>query len=107
LISVEGDVESWITVEMTGPASSVAISGEGNLVSIPAGLGNGETVKIVTDPRGRVALFDGVSSWSRIGPSTTWKPLQPGIRQISILVSGSTAATQAVISGPTQYERPW
>lgn len=107
LISVDGDVESWMTVQLTGPATSIAISGEGNSVSIPAGLGAGETARIVTDPRGRTAQFDGVTNWSRIGPTTTWKALQPGIRQVSIIVSGSTTSTQAVISGPTQFERPW
>jgi hypothetical protein len=106
-VTVSGDVESWMTVDLVGPATSVTISGEGNLVSIPAGLGAGATAKIVTDPRGRTALFDGVVDWTRIGPATTWRPLQPGSRSISILVTGIASQTQAAISGPTLYERPW
>jgi Phage tail protein RIFT-related domain len=107
-VVVGGDVESWMTVEVRGPASSVAVSGEGLLVSIPDGLAAGETAQIVTDPRGRTALFDGVKNWSRIGPTTTWQPLQPGTRHVSIAAAGGvTAATQAVIYGPTRYERPW
>lgn len=107
IISVSGDVESWMTIDLIGPATSISISGEGNLVTIPAGLADGETAQIVTDPRGRVALFDGVSNWARIGPTTSWKALKPGERHISILVAGGSTVTQAIISGSTQYERPW
>lgn len=106
-IEVDGDVESWITISVTGPADDVTISGEGNLVSIPGGLADGETAQIVTDPRRRTALFDGIKDWSRIGPTTTWKPLQPGERSVDIIISGVAANTTAVISGDTRYERPW
>lgn len=106
-VTVSGDVESWMTVDLVGPATSVTISGEGNLVSIPGGMADGSTVRIVTDPRGRTALFDGVRDWSRVGPTTTWAPLAPGTRTMSITLTGVGSNTRAVIYGKTLYERPW
>jgi Phage tail protein len=106
-ITVDGDVDSWITIELVGPATSVTISGDGLLVSIPAGISDGSTVKIVTDPRGRTALFDGQKNWARIGPTTTWAPFPPGDRQISIVMAGVDVNSQAVVYGSTLYERPW
>jgi hypothetical protein len=106
-VTVEGNADSWITVDLVGPADSVTITGSGISVSIPAGLSDLEKAQIVMDPRGRTATFDGVKDWSRVGPTTKWKPLQPGNRKLSIAITGATANTQAQISGPTLFERPW
>ena len=106
-MQVAGDVESWATVDLVGPATSVTVTGGGVSVFIPAGLSDGETARIVTDPRRRTATFDGVSAWSRVGPTTTWQPLAPGEQAMSIVVAGPGGNTSAQVSGGSYYERPW
>jgi hypothetical protein len=106
-ISIGGDVPSWPVIQVTGPATTVTVEGPGLLVSIPDGLGSGETARIVTDPRNRTATFDGDKDWSRVGPLTTWAPLNPGNITLDVLLTGATSSTSATISGSTLYERPW
>ena len=106
-IEVGGDVPSWVTVEVVGPAASVLIQGEGLTVSIPEGLGDDEEAVIITDPRKRTALFTGVKNWARIGAITTWKPLAPGTRSLDIVMTGGGVDSRVVVHGPTLYQRPW
>lgn len=104
-VTVEGDVESWSTVDLTGPGDFI-VSGEGSLASIPA-VADGEKVSLITDPRGRTALFDGVRDWARVGPSRRWRPLMPGDRELTVAVTGPSTNTEVIVSGPTLSERPW
>lgn len=107
-VVVTGDVESWPTISMTGPATSVVISTPAGLyVSIPAGIASGETAVIATDPRATEAAFNGVTDWSRVAPSTAYAPLQPGLSQISLLLAGANTNTTALVTGPSLYEAPW
>jgi hypothetical protein len=106
-ISVDGDVDSWITVDLVGPADEVTVTAEGVLFEIPDGLDDGETVKVIMDPRYRNALFDGVQDWSRVGPATTWHPLPPGDQTMNVVVTGAGANTSAQVSGDTLFRRPW
>jgi Phage tail protein len=106
-ITVEGDADSWATVDLVGPASAVTISGPGLLVTIPGGLGNGERASIVTDPRGRTALFEGVKDWTRVGPTTRWAPITPGDRELTVNLGTATTASSAVVHGASLHERPW
>jgi hypothetical protein len=106
-VTVEGDAESWPTVDLVGPATAVTIVGKGLSVSVPGGLADGETGKIVTDPRGRVALFSGVRDWSRVAPTDRYQPLLPGDNSFTITMTGATTASMAKVSGETRYERPW
>lgn len=105
-VSVEGRAESWITVDVEGPSTLVTVDGQGNHLTIP-GMSDGEAGHIVTDPRGRTALFDGDKDWSRVSPGTSWKPLAPGDRKMTITMAGLGSNSQAVVSGPTLFERPW
>lgn len=107
LVSVGGDVESWCQVDVTGPADSVEIFGNGIYVSVPDGLGAGEQCTIDTDPRSRRALFGGVSDWARVAPSTLWSPLVAGDQQITISVAGAGSTTVAVVSGWNWHDTPW
>jgi hypothetical protein len=105
---VSGDVESWPTIDLIGPATSVTVvSDSGLYFEIPSTLVEGETVKVITNPRLRTALFDGVKNWARVGPTTTWQPLPPGDQTLTVAITGTTSATRAQVSGDSFYERPW
>lgn len=104
-INVAGDVPSFATVDLVGPATSVTVTAPGLSVSIPAGLAAGEPAKIVTSDRGRTALFGGVKDWSRVAPTDRYEPLQPGLTEISIVMAGTTSNSLAQVSGPTLFER--
>jgi hypothetical protein len=106
-ITIPGDAPSPVTVDLVGPATSVTISAPGLLVSVPAGLASGEVAQIVTDPRARAARFAGTLNWSRVGPTSKWAPLEPGPQTIDIVVAGVGTGTQAVVSGPTNWDSPW
>lgn len=107
LVTVPGDVESYVTIDLVGPASSIEVSSDGLLFSIPGGLADGEPAKIVTDPRGRTATFSGIENWSRVGPVTLWRPLTPGDHALNIILADGGANTRAQVSGRSFWDRPW
>lgn len=106
-VNVEGDSDSWITVDLGGPASAVTVSGGGITFTIPAGLSTDQVAQIVTDPRGRGAWFDGVKDWTKVGPTTSWRPLPAGPQKLTIAVTGTTEDSWAEVSGRKLFERPW
>jgi hypothetical protein len=107
-VTVEGDVESWPVVEVVGPADSVLIEGDDFQVSIPDGLASGEPFRLVTDPRGRTALFSSVKDWTRMGPGDRYgNGFVPGDQELSVTLVGATTVTSVVIWGRTSWERPW
>lgn len=106
-LNVPGDVPSWARIDLVGPATTVTLTAPGLSVSIPAGLGTGERATVVTSPRGRTALFEGVKDWARIGAVTRWQPLPPGPTSITVVMTGATSVSSAVVSGDALYESPW
>jgi len=106
-VTVEGDAESWATVDLVGPASSVVITGPGLSVTISGGLSAGEQARIVTNPRGRTAKFSGIKDWSRVAASDRYRPLNPGDNVLNVSMIGATGQSSAVVFGSAQFERPW
>lgn len=106
-VHVGGDIPSWPSLEIGGPASSITISGPGLMMSIPDGVAPGSTATIVTEPRGRTALFDGVKNWARVAPTDRYAPLNPGASLINVVMTGTNADSFARIGGESRYERPW
>jgi hypothetical protein len=107
-LTVAGDVDSWPTFDIIGPSTSVTVSSSSGLsFTIPAALASGEVVQVVTDPRARTALFDGVKDWARVGATTTWRPLPPGDQELTVAVTGTSTNTQVQVRGSTFWERPW
>jgi hypothetical protein len=104
-VIVGGDASSWAEMTFVGPADTINVSSTGLQFSIPAGLADGETAQIITDSRGRTALFDGVKDWSRVGPVRKWSPLAPGDRRITIAITGTGTNTEAQVSGWSRYLR--
>jgi len=106
-VEIGGNIPSWVTVDLTGPATAITITGPGLLISIPAGLAVGETAQIVTDPRSRTASFDGTVDWGRVGALSTWRPLNPGSQMLDLVMTGGAIGSSVRVSGKTRYERPW
>lgn len=107
-VHVGGGVPSWSVIEATGPAAAFrARTASGLDVSIPAGLADGESVRIVTDPRQRDVTFDGVRDWSRVAAGDRWEPLPPGDTTVALTVSGVGPGTAAVMHGESLFKRAW
>lgn len=106
-VQVGGEVPSWPSVDLSGPATSVLITAPGVSISIPTGLAVGEAATIVTNPRGRTVLFDGVKGWERVAPSDRYAPLAPGAQLINVTLVGATSDTWARVYGDTLYETAW
>lgn len=103
-ITVPGDAPSWLSVDLVGPASSFTVTAPGLSLSVPAGLGSGETATLVTDPRGRTMKFNGVTNWARVAPSDRYRLFLPGDATINVTLTGATAASSARVYGDTFFE---
>ncbi len=106
-ITVPGDAESWAEVDAVGPCTALTITGPGLSVSVPGGLAAGESFRLVTNPRGRNAVFGGTRDWARVAASDRYRPLVPGDSYLNVTMVGSSPTSSAVVSGPTLWERPW
>lgn len=107
-VDVPGNIRSWPSVEVVGPATSVTITSESGLsVTVPAGVAGGETFILNTDPRGRAALFNGVKDWTRVGPLDAYGQGFLGAQSINITVAGTNSATAARVYGTSWWSKPW
>lgn len=106
-VIVDGDVPAWPSVDVYGPADAVTITASGLSVTVPGGLDTDEAFHLDTDPRGRVAQFDGDTDWTRVGENDKYRQLNPGENIVNITVTGATSATSARVYGPNLFERAW
>jgi hypothetical protein len=88
-IIVDGDVPTWASVEIDGLVSEASISWPGTSVAVPAGIPDGSTLVLNTDPRARSARLDGAVAWSSITMGATFAPLVPGKNLVSVEVGTS------------------
>ncbi|MBF4613744.1 phage distal tail protein [Curtobacterium sp. VKM Ac-1376] len=106
-ILVDGDVPVWPEFTFTGPIPSVTISYQGTLISVPAGVPTGQTLRLVTDPRARSARLDGVIAWDRISMGATFSPLRPGVNLVSIQLATAGEDAAVDMSWFTQWKAAW
>lgn len=108
LISVPGNVRSFPSVEVVGPADDVTVTSDSGLsVTVADGVEVGETFLLRTDPRGRAALFNGVKDWSRVSPLDTYGQGFLGDETFNVAIGGATEATSARVFGDTWWSKPW
>jgi hypothetical protein len=76
-------------------------------VSLVGGLAAGETMRVVTDPRGRDVTFNGARDWSRVAPGDRWEPMLPGRSTVTLTMADATEASSARLFGESLFKRAW
>jgi hypothetical protein len=107
-VDVTGDAPPWPTIEVAGPATTFrAQTSSGLDVLLVGGLAAGETLRVVTDPRGRDVTFNGVRDWSRVAPGDRWEPMRPGRSTVTLTMADATEASSARLFGESLFKRAW
>ncbi|GAB3166587.1 hypothetical protein GCM10027059_25760 [Myceligenerans halotolerans] len=101
-------VPVYPTFELTGPASSVLITGDNGLrIDVPAGVAGGATLRIVTSPRGKSVRLDGEPAAGHLARGSLGVPFSLGTTRIDVSAPGADASTQLRISWRGQYRSLW
>lgn len=115
LVNINSEVPVYPTVELVGPMSSF----HGDLtptdddpdetwtVDIPAGVGSGATMKIVTDPRRKSFRYDGALAASRVTIGSKLGPFNPGENELNVAAPGTTEASLIRLSWRELYRSLW
>lgn len=106
-IPVMGDVPVWPEFQFRGPIPSVEISWAGTTISVPGGVPTGQTLRLVTDPRGRSARIGDVIAWDRISMGATFSPLLPGMNRVSIQLASAGEDARVDMSWYVQWKAAW
>lgn len=130
-VAVASEVPVYPTVELIGPMDSFSATmslensalppyfgGSTWSVSIPTGVPEGSTLRIVTDPRARsIRLGTGdpaeTPGWTgalaagRVARGSTLRPFYPGVNVMDVVAPGATAETRVRISWRELFRSLW
>lgn len=101
-----GDVETWPTWTIVGPASSIVLRNltTGKVLSLSTTLTAGESVSIDTRPGVKTVLRqDGTNLFSSLSATSSLWPLQRGTNAIRAEMSGATAASSVTVNYRRRY----
>lgn len=95
-------------IEIDGPADSVLITADTGLrIDVPAGVGAGDTLRIVMDPRAASIRLNGVPAAGMLARGSRRVPFVPGPNLIDVSVPGATSATRLRLSWRGKYRSLW
>jgi hypothetical protein len=98
IVIVRGNVNTYATVTVTGPLTSLSLSFDSGLViNVPAGLATGEVLKVVTGQYGKSITVNGVPAANRLALTSRLKPLRGGSNLLTLEAPGATQATQVLL----------
>lgn len=101
-------VPVYPVIEITGPADSVLITGEnGLIIDVPDGVGAGETLRIVTDPRHKSIRLDGDLAAGMLALGSRLKPFGLGTTLVDVTAPGATADTLLRLTWRGLHRSPW
>ncbi|MFB7707878.1 phage tail family protein [Streptomyces sp. NPDC056105] len=102
----DGDDVAYPMWTVTGPATAITLTNNtsGDTLVLTRTLTGTDTVVIDTRERRQTALLNGVTNlWPNLSdPSVLW-PLQEGVNELTLTVSGSTAATRVRMTYQPRY----
>lgn len=106
-----GDVETWPIWTIVGPASAITMTNNttGKVLALTnnggVSLALGHSVVIDTRPGSKSVIVDGATSnFDKVGATSSLWPLAKGANNITIAVSGTTAASQVQVQYKQRYE---
>ena len=107
-IVMESDVPVYPTIDLTGPATSVLITGDNGLrIDVPDGVAGGSTLRIVTDPRRSQVRLDGVPAAGMIARGSRAAPFTRGTTRIDVAAPGADPSTKLRLTWRGQHRSLW
>lgn len=111
-VEIGSSVPVWPTYTITGPTDSVLITSTGGLrIDAPAGLGSGEVLTVVSDPRRKSITLDSgsgpVAAAGRLARGSNLVPLGLGTTEIAVSVPGADTSTRLRISWRGLWRSLW
>jgi hypothetical protein len=96
------------TIELRGPASSATItSSTGLSIHVPAPIGAGKTLRIVTDPRAKSIRLDGALAAGRVARGSRFAPFLPGENVLDVVVPDATSETMLALEWRGRHRSLW
>ncbi|WP_329376023.1 phage distal tail protein [Streptomyces sp. NBC_01483] len=105
-VDQDGDDDAYPVWTITGPATSVSLTNTttGDTLLLTRTISIGDTIVIDTRERQQTALLNGVTNlWGNLSDASTLWPLEPGINDLTLTVSGSTSATRVRMTYQPRY----
>ena len=97
-------VKVYPTLTLRGPFTSALITTDTGLrIDVPGGLTVGQTLQIVTDPRGRSIRMNGAQAAGRLSLSSRLVPFSRGVNTLSVDAPGATSATKLTLEWRGQH----
>ncbi|MEU4579981.1 hypothetical protein [Nonomuraea sp. NPDC023979] len=110
-ITITGDVDTWPTWTIHGPATSMTFTRKvpnapDQAFTVNAGLSESQTLVIDTRPR-RKSVIDPVTGenlWRLLGPSPNLWPISPGLNEVFIDVANVGAETSVSLTYSPRFQ---
>lgn len=101
-------VPVYPTVEVTGPAESVLITADNGLrIDVPDGLGSGDVLRVVTDPRRKSIRLNGDLAAGSLALGSRFAPFPLGVTPVSVVAPGATSDTRLELSWRGLHRGLW
>ncbi|MFF9003671.1 phage distal tail protein [Streptomyces achromogenes] len=102
----DGDDTAFPVWTITGPATAISLTNvtTGEVLVLTRTVNVGDTVVIDTRERQQTATLNGSTNlWSNLSDASTMWALQPGINDLTLTVTGSTASTRVRMTYQPRY----
>jgi phage-related protein len=102
----DGDDDAFPVWTITGPATSISLTNvtTGEVLVLTRTITVGDTIVIDTRERQQTALLNGTTNlWGDISDASTLWPLEPGINDLTLTVTGSTSNTRVRMTYQPRY----
>jgi len=107
-VNVNSSVPVFPVLELVGPMDSFTGSMDtGWSVSVPGGLADGETMRLVTDPRSKSIRVNGQLAAGRVARGSVLKPFVPGVNVLNVTAPGATTSTLLRLSWRAGHRSLW
>ncbi|BDZ40829.1 hypothetical protein GCM10025865_01280 [Paraoerskovia sediminicola] len=107
-VDMTSAVPVYPTIEVTGPVDSVLITSDTGLrIDVPGGVPSGQTLRIVTDPRGKSIRLDGALAAGMLARGSRFEPFTAGENRLDVAAPGATSDTLLAITWRGGHRGLW
>ncbi|GAB3166887.1 hypothetical protein GCM10027059_26500 [Myceligenerans halotolerans] len=108
-LPITSELPPYATIEIDGPTGAGLIleANTGLYLEVPDGVPDGDTLRVVTDPRRKSIRLNGSPAAGKVALGSNLAPLAVGDNLISITATGATANTRLRLTWRGQYGGMW